>query len=59
MIEGLKLDFTSEELKNHIPGRAAYHKGRSDWYEQQVKTLKDGGLQRTDMSLDPVRGFRK
>lgn len=59
MIVGLQLDFTSKELKDHIQTRSNHHKERAEWYEKQVKSLKDGGLERHDATLDPVSSLER
>ena len=32
MIEGLKVDVTTEELRTHLDERAKYHQQKAEWY---------------------------
>lgn len=43
MIEGLKLDFSSEELHDILTARAEHHTERSQFYHRQVTALRTGG----------------
>src|SRR5687767_11848511 len=54
MIEGLKIDVTSEELKTHLDERAKYHRQKADWYSSQVESLRSGGLGQNRGSNDPI-----
>jgi hypothetical protein len=59
MIEGLKLDFTSEQLQEHIRARCAYHRNKAEWYAGEIARLKEGGLDRTGASHDPIDGLER
>jgi hypothetical protein len=60
MIEGLKLDISSEELKNHLSKKIAHHKERERFYAEQVASLTKGGVQPTNYSGgDPVRALKE
>lgn len=37
MIEGFKVRMTSDELRDHLSGRADYHAEKRDWYEATAK----------------------
>lgn len=54
MIEGLKIQIGSDELKKHLEARAEYHSQKVEFYKGQVKSLSDGGVGRTFHSNDPV-----
>ena len=54
MIEGLKIDISTAELRNHFEERAKYHRKKADWYHSQIKSLREGGVAPTRMSNDPV-----
>jgi hypothetical protein len=54
MIEGLKIDVTSEELRTHLDERAKYHRQKADWYASQIEALQSGGLDRSRGSNDPL-----
>jgi len=40
VIEGIKLDFKAEELREHCNGRAKYHQGRADFYREEAKRME-------------------
>jgi hypothetical protein len=40
MIEGLKLDFTTEQLRQHLKTKIAHHEERVTFYTKQVDSLK-------------------
>lgn len=54
MIEGLKIDVTSEELKAHLDERVKYHREKADWYASQIDALRSGGLEHGRGSNDPL-----
>jgi hypothetical protein len=55
MIEGLKIEITSDELRVHILARAEHHRERATFYEAQVSNLRAGGLTaERGVSNDPV-----
>jgi len=59
MIQGLLIELKTDELKQHIVGRADYHKKKAEWYEAQIKNLKQGGLEETHASNDPVSSLER
>lgn len=59
MIEGIKLDFTSDELRSIIADRVIHHAERQEFYESQATSLEGNGCERNDYSGgDPVKGLR-
>ena len=58
MIDGLCIDVSSKELKEHLAQRARHHAKKAEWYQAQAATLSEGGA-RTDMSNDPVRSLEQ
>lgn len=58
MIEGVKIDIPSDELKSHLTGRVEYHKGKERFYRNQAQVLKDGGAGTIAMSNDPVSSLQ-
>lgn len=40
MIEGIKLDFTTDELASHLRGRIEHHKERQAFYKERAALLK-------------------
>lgn len=59
MIEGLKLDFTSEELKQHLNKKVKYHRERSRFYGEKAQALHEGGAEAAQFSGgDPVRALK-
>ena len=53
MIEGLHIQTTSQELKEHLEERANYHRDKAEWYSDQVDSLAKG-IERTRMTNDPM-----
>ena len=41
MIEGMKLDFTTEQLKKHCATRIAYHEKRAVFFADEAKRFAD------------------
>jgi hypothetical protein len=41
MIEGLFIDVPSEDLRQHLLGRADYHRARQGFYETQFKAISE------------------
>jgi hypothetical protein len=41
LIEGVKIDVKSDEMKDVLAKRAEYHKTRASWYESQLKSLRE------------------
>lgn len=59
MIEGLKFDVTTAELRGHLQERVTHHKERAEFYAGQVKALEDGNAQGMNYSGgDPVRALK-
>ena len=54
MIEGIRIDISSSELKEHLEERAEFHRKKSEWYSTQVTSLREGGVTPAPMSNDPV-----
>jgi hypothetical protein len=60
MIEGLKLDFTTAQLKEHLGKKIAYHAERVLFYETQAKALRSGGAEAREFTGgDPVRSLEE
>lgn len=59
MIEGIKIELDSHELRQTLERRAAHHKERAAWYGEQVATLCAGGAQTEHRSMDPVSSLRQ
>ena len=59
MIEGLKLDFTSKQLQEHIAGRRQHHDGKQAWYAQQIASLKAGGMRQESPTSDPMDSLER
>lgn len=59
MIEGIKIDVTSEELKKHILNRASDHKVKAAGYTVKVNALAESGIEdQPGTSVDPIRQLR-
>jgi hypothetical protein len=60
MIEGLKIEIPTRELREHIEARAQYHRDKAEWYAGQVSNLRAGGLaEQRHMSNDPVSSLER
>lgn len=57
MIEGLKIEIESTELRDHLDGRAAHHESKMRFYDEQVRNLKAGGVGAVQMTNDPVHSL--
>ena len=59
MIEGIRIELDSHELRQTLEKRAAHHKERATWYEEQVAALYAGGAMSPNRSMDPVSSLRQ
>jgi hypothetical protein len=59
MIEGLKLDFSGEELREHLSKKCLHHKERADFYQKQADALVAGNAETMQYTGgDPVKALR-
>ncbi len=58
MINGLHVDVSAKELREHLAVRAEYHVKKAKWYKSQAAALTQGGAA-TGMSNDPVRSLEE
>lgn len=56
MIEGLRIDVSSEEMKKILKDRVSYHSEKAEMYGSQVKALE--GEPTVDMTADPKKALR-
>jgi hypothetical protein len=54
VIQGVQIELTTEQLRDHIAARAEHHRGRAAWYGAQVRQLHAGGVREQRVSNDPV-----
>ena len=59
MIDGIKLDFTTSQLSDHLQEREIYHSGKATFYNTQVGALTSGGVEQQSISNDPVSSLRQ
>lgn len=59
MIDGIKVQLTTQQLHDHLMARVKYHEEKRDLYAGQVAALEAGGEQAENASLDPVRALRE
>jgi len=59
MIEGLKIDLSSDELMKHLAKRADHHKERATWYQSRAKELNAAIPAETNVTGDPVQNLRQ
>jgi hypothetical protein len=59
MIEGLKLDFSGRELREHLKKKSGYHQERTEFYSRQADALVAGNAEAMQYSGgDPVKTLR-
>jgi hypothetical protein len=59
MIEGLKLDFSGKELREHLKKKSSHHQERSEFYSRQADALVAGNAEAMQYSGgDPVKALR-
>lgn len=56
MINGLCIDVSAKELREHLAARADYHEKKAKWYRGQAIALNKGTVS-TGISNDPVRSL--
>lgn len=54
MIQGIQIEMTSKQLREHIEARVGYHAEKMKWYSAQVTSLKSGGMEDTNHSNNPI-----
>jgi hypothetical protein len=59
MIEGIKIEMTTAELKKHVISRAAFHTTKAKWYAKQGTSLRSGRSDMPNMSNDPVSSLER
>lgn len=60
MITGFQLDIPSAELKDHLEGKASYHRMKADSYKKQLKgiqTLMDDEPDQSMQTVNPKTGI--
>lgn len=58
MIEGLKLDFSGKELREHLKKKSGHHLERSEFYSKQAASLLAGNAEAMQYSGgDPVKAL--
>ena len=58
MIDGIKVQLTTGQLRDHLMKRVRYHEEKRDLYAGQVQALEAGGERQDNASLDPVRALK-
>lgn len=59
MIEGLKLDFSGSELRQHLARKCNHHQERCAFYAKQADSLVAGNVEAVQYSGgDPVKALR-
>jgi hypothetical protein len=58
MIEGIKIQMTTEKLHAHLKKRIDYHNTKAAFYKEQVEKLRAGGVSENhNVSNDPTRSL--
>lgn len=58
MITGLQVEFSVEELRAHLMGRADHHRDKAKFYANQVVALSEGMEANPGASNDPISSLR-
>jgi hypothetical protein len=58
MIEGLKIDVSSEELARLLREREVHHNNRVETYATKIDALKEAGVEELPVSGDPLSGLQ-
>lgn len=65
MIQGVKIQISSEELKKHLLDKVTHHKEKADFYNAQVSNLEKGADEHTvggslyNASNNPVQSLKE
>lgn len=59
MIEGLKFDVTTDELRKHLEAKIEHHRERKDFYDHQAAALQKGNVEAMPYTNgDPVQALQ-
>lgn len=56
MIEGIRIDLSTAELREHLQQRVEFHAEKAKWYADRAQELKDVGSE--NKSNDPASSLR-
>lgn len=59
MIQGLQIELSSDEIRQHLKNRVSYHSDKAEWYEGQIDSLSAGLREQPNISNDPVSSLRR
>lgn len=59
MIDGIKIDMQSAELKAHVDARADFHRVKAKWYREHAEGLRQGHAEAPNLSNDPVSSLER
>ena len=58
MIEGLKIEISSDNLRAHLLKRAVHHRQKAALYGEKIDSLKSSGVEVQAMSNDPIHSLQ-
>ena len=58
MIEGLKIELTTDQIWEHLKERQAHHEDRANWYRSRVEELDKGLKDEPNVTNNPVLSMR-
>jgi hypothetical protein len=58
MIEGIRIEVSSQELKDHLNGMVKYHAEKAGFYLNQAAGLQAADVSETGHSNDPVGSLK-
>jgi len=59
MIEGLRVELSSEELRGYLEDRALHHRERRNFYLRQVENLSAGRVEEMAVTNDPISSLKQ
>ena len=58
LIDGIKIDVTSAELKTTLEQRRDHHREKTAFYKQQVANMEQQGVAQHNVTNDPVASLK-
>jgi hypothetical protein len=58
LIDGLKIELSSHELKTTLLERYEHHKGKASFYASQVSAMGKQGIEQQHVTNDPVASLK-
>jgi len=59
VIEGIKIEMSTAELRDHVQARADFHEAKAKWYRDHAASLREGRDPELNLSNDPVSSLER